>query len=327
MNLSAQDDRPSLTWASWVYGLVLPLVYLLVELSFCNQLMHSLGDPSEPDILSRLEFWGRLISGVGLGLLLYRLVSARLPWRTLGLVLSLALGILVMWNLQKALIEHMVQAASPQDRQAAQVLVAVASQAGEGHLRTLAGDPLLASVPQAIEKNILIAIFPAAALHVQPREPQFAQWLQAAGTISASPGVPPDDLEDPASKAYRALIVAPLVIGLSLLFALLNLSLALSFVLCVARPRWRPVAAGLMWASLTIASLAASHPLLDARGYERSLRPALWEQSPALAVMVEWSGRAGMQWAPTSEWVHRHVLRGYGFGAIRFPHSLQSASL
>ena len=200
-----------------------------------------------------------------------------------------------MWNVQKALIEHMVQSASPQDRQAARVLVAVASQAGEGRLRTLDGDPLVASVPRAIEKNILTAIFPAAALHVQLREQQFAQWLQVAGAASASPGVALGDDDEQASKAYRALIVAPLVI------ALLNFSLALSFVLCVARPRWRPVAASLMWASLTTVSLAASHPFLDAPGYERSLRPALWEQSPTLAVMVEWSGRAGMQWAPTSE--------------------------
>ncbi len=315
MNSSERDDPLSLSRASWVYGLALPLAYLLVELSFCNQVILSLGDPSEPDMLTRLEFWGRLISGVGLGLLLYRAVSARLPWRVLGLGLSLALGILVMWNVQKALIEHMVQAASPQDRQAAQVLMAVSAQAGEGRLRTLVGDTLVASVPRPIEKNILIAIFPAAALHVQPRQQQFAQWLQVVGADSVSLGVPPRDDDEQASKAYRALIVAPLVIGLSLLFALLNFSLALSFVLCVARPRWRLAAAGLMWASLTTASLAASHPLLDAPGYERSLRPALWEQSPALAVMVEWSGRAGMQWAPTSEWVHRHVLRGYDFGA------------
>ncbi len=301
--------------AAWGYGLVLPLMYLVVELSFCSQLIHTLGDDSQQDILSGLELSGRLISGVGLGLLLHRAVSARLPWRVLGVGLSLALGILVMWNVQKAVIEHMVQAASPQDRQAAQVLMAVSAQAGEGRLRTLVGDPLVASVPRAIEKNILIAIFPAAALHVQPREQQFAQWLQLVGAASVAQGVPPGDDDEQASKAYRALIVAPLVIGLSLLFALLNFSLALSFVLCVARPHWRLAAAGLMWASLTTASLAASHPLLDAPGYARSLRPALWEQSPALAVMVEWSGRAGMQWAPTSEWVHRHVLRGYDFGA------------
>ena len=56
------------------------------------------------------------------------------------------------------------------------MLVAVSAQAGEGQLRTLDGDPLVASVPRAIEKNILAAIFPAAALHVQPREQQFAQW-------------------------------------------------------------------------------------------------------------------------------------------------------
>ena len=66
--------------AAWVYGLVLPLMYLVVELSFCSQLIHTLGDDSQQDILSGLELSGRLISGVGLGLLLHRLVSARLPW-------------------------------------------------------------------------------------------------------------------------------------------------------------------------------------------------------------------------------------------------------
>jgi len=264
MNSRTREERSPLRWASWVYGLVLPLVYLLVELSFCHQLIHTLGDASAQDVLSGLEFWGRLISGVGLGLLLQRLVGSRLPWRALGLGLSLTLGILVMWNVQKALIEHMVRAASPQDRQAARVLIAVAPQASEGRLGTLAGDPLVQSPPRGIEKNILAAIFPAAALHAQQRGQQYVQWLQVAGAGGASVGVALADDDEQARKAYRALIVAPLVIGLSLLFALLNFSLALSFLMCVARPRWRPVAAVLMWCALTTASLAAHHPFLDA---------------------------------------------------------------
>jgi len=38
------SSKASLNWTSWIYGLLLPLVYLVVELSFSNELIHTLGD-------------------------------------------------------------------------------------------------------------------------------------------------------------------------------------------------------------------------------------------------------------------------------------------
>ena len=309
------DARP--TWTSWLYGLALPLAYLIVELSFCNQLIHTLGDASPDEVLSGLEFWGRLISGVGLGILLHRLVSARLPWRVLGFCLSIAVGIAIMWNVQRALIDHLVEDASPEDKQAALLLVALAPHASGGHLQTLEGQPIVQAPPRGIQQNITVSMFPAAAMHADRRDLQFAQWVQARPELAARVGAASaGDMTEPASRAYRALIVAPLVVGLSLLFALLNFSLALSFVLCVARPRWRPYAVAVSWVLLAAVSWQARSPLLDAPGYERSLRPQLWQEAPVLALMVEWSTRAASRWAPTSEVVHRYLLWGYNFKSV-----------
>ncbi len=317
MSPAARDPAAPPTWTSWLYGLALPVAYLVVELSFCNQLIHTLGDASPDDVLSGLEFWGRLISGVGLGILLHRLVSPALRWRALGFCLSVAAGIAVMWNVQKALIDHLVEAASPQDKRAALVLVALAPHAGSGQLQTLSGHPLVQAPPRGIQQNITVSMFPAAALHADQRDLQFAQWLQVEPSVAQRMGVAlAGDADGPAGRAYRALIVAPLVIGLSLLFALLNFSLALSFVLCIARPHWRPYAVAVSLVFLAAVSWQARSPLLDAQGYERSLRPSLWQQAPALAVMVEWSARTAGQWAFTSEVVHRYLLFGYSFRPI-----------
>lgn len=309
-------DSPP-TWTSWLYGLALPLAYLVVELSFCNQLIHTLGDASPDEVLSGLEFWGRLISGVGLGILLHRLVSARLPWRVLGFFLSIAAGIAIMWNVQRALIDHLVDSASPEDKRAALALVALAPHASSGHLQTLEGHPIVQAPARGIQQNITVSMFPAAALHADRRDLQFAYWIQARPELaSRSGGAAAGDMAEAASRAYRALIVAPLVIGLSLLFALLNFSLALSFVLCLARPRWRPYAVALSWVFLVALSWQARAPLLDAQAYERSLRPQLWREAPVLALMVEWSTRTASRWASTSEVVHRYLLFGYNFKSV-----------
>lgn len=311
----APDSPP--TWTSWLYGLALPVAYLVVELSFCNQLIHTLGDASPDEVLNGLEFWGRVISGVGLGILLHRLVSARLPWRVLGFCLSITAGIAIMWNVQRALIDHLVETASPQDKRAALLLVALAPHASSGQLQTLEGHPVVQAPPRGIQHNITVSMFPAAALHADRRDLQFAQWVQARPELAARlGGASAGDAAEPADRAYRALIVAPLVIGLSLLFALLNLSLALSFVLCVARPRWRPYAVAVSWVCLAAVSWQARSPLLDAQGYARNLRPTLWQEAPVLALMVEWSTRTATRWASTSEVVHRYLLFGYNFRSV-----------
>ncbi len=321
MSTPAKDQAATLTWTSWMYGLAWPAAYLVVELSFCNQLIKTLGEPSAQEALRGLEFWGRVISGVGLGILLHRLVSPRLRLRALGFGLSLAVGIAVMWNVQRALIDHLVEVASPQDKRAALVLVSVAPHVGDAALSTLSGHPLVQSPPQGVGQNLAVSMFPAAALYADQRDQQYAQWLLQVRPAAALPtsASPPGDLAERADDAYRALIVAPLVIGLSLLFALLNFSLVVAFLLCLPWPRWRPYVVAAVWGLLVAVSLSGRSELLDAEGYERSLRPALWAQSPMLAVMLEWSTRTAGQWVQVSEFVHRHALRGYHFKPIMPP--------
>ncbi len=319
MNEPASDRKGALSRAAWIYGLILPLAYLVVELSFCNQLVQTMGDHSPDDVLTGFEFWGRVISGFGLGILIHRFLSPRLSLRVVGFLLSIAAGIAIMWNVQKTLIEYLVEAASPQDKQAALALVWVAPNLGGSLLMTLSGQPLLVSDPQGMEKNIAVSLFPAAALHAQQREQQFAQWLAITGTPGVASNTSIGDTSELEKKAYRGLIVAPLVIGLSLLFAMLNFALAVSFVLCTSRPRWRPVVTVTLLFLFVAMTLNSQNLLLDSEGYQRSLRPHLWEKSPTLALSVEWSARAATQWAPASEVAHRYLLFGYRFGSIVNP--------
>ncbi|MFM8609207.1 MAG: hypothetical protein ACKOCJ_01920, partial [Burkholderiaceae bacterium] len=140
----------------------------------------------------------------------------------------IGVGVLVMWHVQKALIDHLVEAASPQDKRASVALAVLAPKAGQGALLTPAGQKLVTMETIGLHRNIVEAMFPAAALHAPQREQLLLQWLMTAGHAPAA-GVQPAQVED---NAYRNLIVAPLVIGLSLFFALVNLSVAASFVVC-----------------------------------------------------------------------------------------------
>lgn len=319
MNQSAPDRKAPSSRAAWVYGLILPLAYLVVELSFCNQLIQTMGDHSPDDVLTGFEFWGRVISGFGLGILIHRLLSPHLSLRGVGFFLSITAGIAIMWNVQKTLIEYLVEAASPQDKQAALALVWVAPNLGNSLLKTLSGQDLVVSEPQGIEKNIAVSLSPAAALHAEQRQQQFAQWLVTTGTLAVASNTPTGDTSELEKKAYRALIVAPLVIGLSLLFAMLNFALAVSFVLCTSRPRWRAFVAAALLCLFAAITLNSQNLLLDSEGYQRSLRPHLWKESPTLALSVEWSARAATQWAPASELAHRYLLLGYRFGSVVTP--------
>lgn len=297
---------------SLAYGLALPVAYLIVELAFNDQLLRTLGDTAPADVLSGLEFWGRVISGVGLGILLHRGLTSRLTPRLAGWLISIGVGVLVMWHVQKALIDHLVEAASPQDKRASVALAVLAPKAGQGALLTPAGQKLVTMETIGLHRNIVEAMFPAAALHAPQREQLLLQWLMTAGHAPAA-GVQPAQVED---NAYRNLIVAPLVIGLSLFFALVNLSVAASFVVCARKPRWRLWVAVVLVLLLVGVSMLSGNALLDAEGYRSALRPGLWEQAPVLAAMVEWSARAATCWAPVSQWVHEHLMFGYGFGPI-----------
>jgi len=58
--------------SQWIFGALIPLVYLVVELGFHYQLINITAETVNDDTLSGLEFWGRVISGVRLGLTICR---------------------------------------------------------------------------------------------------------------------------------------------------------------------------------------------------------------------------------------------------------------
>ena len=92
-------------FSQWILGALIPLVYLVLELGFHYQLINITAETVNDDTLSGLEFWGRVISGVGLGLTIYRLSLAKLTNKLLPLTLCLVGGIIVMWNVQRELTQ------------------------------------------------------------------------------------------------------------------------------------------------------------------------------------------------------------------------------
>ena len=77
-----------------------------VEFGFNYQMLDLTVDFASEDILLGLEFWGRVISGVGLSLVFYRLSSGMNIFNSLRYVLCLIVGIALMWNVQKMLTDY-----------------------------------------------------------------------------------------------------------------------------------------------------------------------------------------------------------------------------
>lgn len=305
--------KNALSLRTWSYGFLLPLVYLIVEFSFNHQLVQVLDETVSNDILSGLELWGRLISGFGLGILCYRILTFRMGNTLVGLLLTLGFGMVVMWNAQKALLDYLVDSANPEDKQASIALALIAPKAGEGSLQSLAGERIFLSSVDAADKNLLIAMFPAAALHVKNRDAQLAEWLgQAYGGFDS-----PQSTDQIANNAYKNLIVPPVVLGFSIFFALVNFGIVISFLIGQWKPEFRVLSLVVCFIIFVGLSVTHHNVLLDSQGYANSLRPELWHQKPALAMLVEWSLRATESWGDVSAFIHRYFLFDYHF---RLPH-------
>ena len=96
----------------WIFGALIPLVYLVIEIGFHYQLINITAETVNDETLSGLEFWGRVISGFGLGLTIYRLSFSKGTNKILSLVLCLVGGIIVMWNIQRELTQYLIDSAS-----------------------------------------------------------------------------------------------------------------------------------------------------------------------------------------------------------------------
>lgn len=309
------DTPPHTHPRVWIFGLLIPFIYLVVEFSLSHRLLEVLDETVTDEVLNGLEFWGRVISGLGLGLLLHRLAALRLGNTVLGLCASLAVGVLVMWNVQKSLLDHLVESADAQDKRAAMALAWIAPQVPAGQLQTLQGDPvLMAPMAQGsgVQSSAVKAMFPAAALHMQQRDEQLARWLPGSEPAARLAALPPAL----ADNAYKNLIVPPVAIGLSLFFALVNLSAVVSFAVGMFRPRWRAAVMAGCLVTFVAVSLAPTSALLDSTGYRNALRPGLWQEKPALAVLVEWTCQATRSWGEVAAFVHQHLGFHVRFGSV-----------
>lgn len=293
----------------WIYGALIPAIYLIVELSFNHQLIEVSSETVSHEVLTGLEFWGRVISGVGLGLALYRLPYLQATQRLMRLMLCLVLGILAMWNVQKELTDYLVETASIEDKQAAVGLSALAFPAAQGKLTTLNDEPLLLDGIDAFDEKTAMALFPAAALHVSLRNEQIRHWL---AEVYLEPTGDELNIISPAI-AYQNLIVPPIAIGLSIFFALFNLALFLTFLIRTFFDRVKKFALIIVFPGLIIVSVQTAGPFLGSPGYLQGMRPGLWEKKPLLALLVEWSGRAAPAWSVFSTFSHRFLMLEYQF--------------
>lgn len=99
-------------WALYFFT----LFYIAFEFAFNYQLLNLTVDFASEDILLGLEFWGRVISGVGLSLILYRLSTPLNIFSGLHYVFCLIVGVALMWNVQKMLTNYLVEQASLEDK-------------------------------------------------------------------------------------------------------------------------------------------------------------------------------------------------------------------
>ena len=299
----------------WLATSILLLVYVAIEFGFNYQLLSVTMDPASEDILLGLEFWGRVISGVGFGLFIFRL-SSTLPMQNLSrLLVCIAFGVIVMWHLQKMITDYLVSEASLADKKVALVLATLSDTAANGQLLSLNGNPMFSGAVNTEDRKTMSSLFPALALYAPNRVEQLAAWSRVSPPQMETMLAQPYTTEQLAN-AYRNLIIPPLTLGISLFFAILNLAQLLSYVafgLLTRNPRaanWMRTSALALLACFMLFSFMASSPLMRSAAYQKELRAPLYKEDFVLGLLTEWSAYAAPNWYFISSWCNQHVLRG-----------------
>ncbi len=303
----------SLIKSRWMFGIFVPCVYVIFELGFNHQLLSVTADTVNEETLKGLEFWGRFLSGLGLGLLLFQWTKKFKRYSLVRLILSLLLGIVLMWNVQKAITDYWVNAATPDIKKTAYVLTTLSAVATAGELTTLRGDKLLNARMSSGEQKIVAALFPAASLYSENQAAQLARWRGLEPSEFDAQFKAPQSVDN-LNNAFRNLVIPPLTLGFSIFFALFNFAQLSTHLLLTASVSIRRVVLAGVLTLLVGISLSYDSPFLDSAGYQNSLRSGLWSEDMTLAVLTEWSFRSVSRWLPASEWIHHHVLRDFAFG-------------
>ena len=144
----------------WWLLYFLTLVYVGIEFALNYQLLNISVDFVSDDVLLGLEFWGRVLSGLGLSLVIYRKSNALNIPNALRGVLCLVIGITLMWNVQKWITDYLVGQASLQDKEFSLILATLTKKASEGKLKTEAGNTFLTAQVNEQDRKIAASFFP-----------------------------------------------------------------------------------------------------------------------------------------------------------------------
>ena len=144
----------------------------MLELSFNHQLLELAGDlqlKTTPVQLNDIEIWGRIVSGLGLALLLMRWLDNRVRSRLLLLVMCCALGLFSMWHAQKALVDTIVARADEQDLTMSWKSQMSTQEALNGRI-LLRGETLLTSPAPSDIRPVMSALWASSVAGLYPED-------------------------------------------------------------------------------------------------------------------------------------------------------------
>lgn len=304
--------EPNFNW--WVLY-CFTFFYIAVEFGFNFQLLNLSVDFASEDDLLGLEFWGRVISGVGLSIILYRLTAAIKIFSSLRYFLCLIAGIALMWNVQKMLTDYLVEQASLEDKKISLLLAGLTSKAATGSLVTSNGLLVVRELQSEQDRKITASLFPAIALYAPNRNVQIALWSgRTPEQIQLMLGM--DFTDSQLSNAYRNLIVPPLTLGISIFFALLNLAQWFSMTIAIFQKRFNLTTGKMrlltatIFSALLLFSFSLSSPLVGSRAYQEEFKKPLFENDFFLGVLTVFSAQTVPNWYFLSKTCNQYVLGG-----------------
>lgn|GEM_PF-325173 len=307
-------SRATASPIGWVTYL-LTFVYVCVEFGFNYQLLNISVDFVSDEVLLGLEFWGRILSGVGLSLVLYRsAISQRFP-KILRPLNCLILGVSLMWNVQKFLTDYLVNQASLEDKEVSLILATLTSKAADGMLTTQSGNGFFLNETREQDRKIAASLFPAIALYSPNRLEQVAAWSDmSANQIKGLLAL--NDSESRLSNAYRNLIIPPLTLGISIFYAILNLAQWLGMTLRIFQKRLRisnlqiRLVTSTIFLIFVLYSFIAPSSFANSKAYQEELNQTLFANHLVLAALTNISAYAVPNWYFFSKFCYQYVLGG-----------------
>jgi hypothetical protein len=294
--------------------------YSVVELSFNHRLLELASDLhlSMTELrMHNIEIWGRLVSGMGLSLLLMRWLDKRLVSRFWLISISCLVGFLTMWHVQKQLVDTIVSRADQEDLMMSLRAQTTTQEALNGRV-LLRGEALTEGpVPKSLQP-VVGALWASSVLGLSPEDIE----VNSGAAQFMSNFLMPNFTSQQLHNIYRKTVMTPVALGASLFFGLINLCqlfagmvglLLMAMHEANRLRRWQPW----LLPVITVVCLALSwwpdNAWVASSGYSQIARVALWQEKPFLAPFVEWSLRAEPAWTDPIAWLHQQLLQDFPF--------------